>query len=542
MKLKSATIREFKRFKDLTIQELPASAKLVVLLGPNGCGKSSLFDAFQRKLKVEQFYGFGKDLRRYYQRATVKTEAETATVSLEFHGDYPLSQEALKKSLYTRSSYRHDPSLQEATIQKPGDVLDRHTVRRLIDMDQTVGNNYQRIIWQFVRHASTPGLTTEAVMEKTIGEVQKSMKHIFGDIAINELVSDDERGTFTFSKGDSKNLLYEHLSAGEKAGFDLLLDILVNRSAFDDSLFCIDEPEAHLNAKVQRSLLEELYRLIPENSQLWIATHSIGMVRAALDMYRTEGRDHVVFLDMGFDLEGVERDYDQQQKIIPSVPGHRFWRLHYLVALDDMAKLLAPETIVLCEGSDSKNESLDEACYNRIFAREFPQTRFVSVGGASNVEKRMRDLLPVLEQIVENTRVILFRDRDDSTPEEVTKRRLQDIPVRTMSRFRNIESMLLSDGVLERLCKRERQPEKLEVILKKRDDILNSHQKQRDIDDFKPAAQAVHQVAKKELELTQAGESKDAFMRDILSPLIDEGTSEYQTLKNDIFGNDSDSR
>ena len=54
MKLKSASIREFKRFKDLTIRSLPENAKLIVMLGPNGCGKSSLFDAFQRALKVNQ--------------------------------------------------------------------------------------------------------------------------------------------------------------------------------------------------------------------------------------------------------------------------------------------------------------------------------------------------------------------------------------------------------------------------------------------------------------------------------------------------------
>ncbi len=46
MKIKSVIARKFKRFADLEIVDLPESARLVVLAGPNGFGKSSLFDAF----------------------------------------------------------------------------------------------------------------------------------------------------------------------------------------------------------------------------------------------------------------------------------------------------------------------------------------------------------------------------------------------------------------------------------------------------------------------------------------------------------------
>ena len=212
----------------------------------------------------------------------------------------PTSESDLKKSLYVRSAYRHDPSFRETTIQQQGDVLDRHAVQRLIDTDQIVQNNYHRMIWRLLRQATTPGLTTDAIMEETIGDLQESMKLVFGDISVDALVSAEDTGTFTFTKGASKNFLYENLAAGEKAAFDLLLDIVVNKAKFDDSLYCIDEPEAHLNTGVQRTLLKELCRLMPENCQLWLATHSIGMVRAAQEM-RAEHAEQVIFLDMGFD-------------------------------------------------------------------------------------------------------------------------------------------------------------------------------------------------------------------------------------------------
>ena len=45
MRLKSITIKDFKRFTDLIVQRNPETARLIVLAGPNGCGKSSFFDA-----------------------------------------------------------------------------------------------------------------------------------------------------------------------------------------------------------------------------------------------------------------------------------------------------------------------------------------------------------------------------------------------------------------------------------------------------------------------------------------------------------------
>ena len=148
-----------------------------------------------------------------------------------------------KKSLYIRSAYRHDPSFQGTTIQQQPDVLDRHAVRRLIDTDQTVQNNYQRIIWRLLGKVTTLGLTTDGIMEETIGDLQRSMEIVFGDIRLDALVAAQETATFTFTKGKSRHFLYDNLSAGEKAAFDLLLDVVVNKVAFNDSLYCIDEPE-----------------------------------------------------------------------------------------------------------------------------------------------------------------------------------------------------------------------------------------------------------------------------------------------------------
>lgn len=46
MKISSIHLSNFKRFTDLAIDNIPDTSKLVLLIGSNGSGKSSLFDAF----------------------------------------------------------------------------------------------------------------------------------------------------------------------------------------------------------------------------------------------------------------------------------------------------------------------------------------------------------------------------------------------------------------------------------------------------------------------------------------------------------------
>jgi predicted ATP-dependent endonuclease of OLD family len=110
-------------------------------------------------------------------------------------------------------------------------------------------------------------------------------------------------GSFYFEKGASKYFHYKNLSAGEKSVFDLLLDMIIKSIYYPDAIFCIDEPEAHMHTRLQSKVLKELFNLTPANSQLWISTHSIGMLKQAEDLEKTIPGS-VVFLD--FD----NRDFD----------------------------------------------------------------------------------------------------------------------------------------------------------------------------------------------------------------------------------------
>ena len=74
---------------------------------------------------------------------------------------------------------------------------------------------------------------------------------------------------------------YKNLSGGEKAAFDLILDIHLKKKFFPDAIYCIDEIESHLHTGVQGTILKELFDILPNDSQLWVSTHSLGVLRAA---------------------------------------------------------------------------------------------------------------------------------------------------------------------------------------------------------------------------------------------------------------------
>ena len=109
----------------------------------------------------------------------------------------------------------------------------------------------------------------------------------------------------------------------------------------------------------------------------------------------------MTFLDFG------ERDFDKSQTIEPTVLDRAFWKRAYAVALDDLAALVAPSRVVICEGqlrtgSLVKNHSHDARCYERIFEGEFPETRFVSVGNAQEVSGDRRGLAEALRLLARN--------------------------------------------------------------------------------------------------------------------------------------------
>ena len=447
MRLKAVKINDFKRFTDLTIQNIPESARLIMMAGPNGCGKSSFFDALHtwHKWTSEKSQSWDQDY--HCKVGSTMRGGWNNDVVPEFHHSLPSNK---RKVFYVRSAYRNDPEFQIGQLQRTGDPLAEVRVNRMIDNDAAVSRNYQRLVSEGLEDLYERGeesTTFGKYRIESIGDIRCAILSLFPDLELNSLGNPLTDGTFRFTKGASQGFLYKNLSGGEKSAFDLVLDLVVAQKEYNDTIFCIDEPESHMNTRLQSGLLSVLYALIPENCQLMLATHSIGMMRRARDI-EAEQPGTVVFLDFG------DRDYDQPQLIEPRKPDRQFWKKAHQIALDDLAALVAPERVIICEGHPKterpvRNHSQDARCYERIFEAEFPETRFVSMGNDGEVSGDRHGLAQALLALVDGLDVVRLIDRDDRSTQEVSDAR--DDGVRVLSR-RNLESYLYDDDVLRTLA------------------------------------------------------------------------------------------
>lgn len=533
MRLKSFKVKNFRRFTDLTVRGIPETARLIILVGPNGCGKSSFFDALIAWRSSKHGHMLEEDYHdKHYEKGnSINTDRlGLSRFDIDF---FDLQSNRSKKSVYARSAYRNETEYQMRELSRLEDPLGNFRMKRMIDNDAAIAQNFQRLVSQSIEGLYEPkdgSMTLEDYKEEMFGSIRDALGDLFPDLTFDNLGNPLKDGTFRFTKGTSKGFPLKNLSGGEKAAFDLILDLIVARHSYDDTLYCIDEPESHLHTRLQAKLLSVLYNLIPDNCQLLLATHSIGMMREAWDIER-QNSGKVVFLDFG------NRNFDKEQIIEPRNPDRKFWREVYDTALGDLANHVAPERVIICEGHPVTKRPVsnywhDAKCYERIFENEFPETKFVSMGNDREVSSDRYGAAEMLQSLMGGLEVMRLIDRDDRSDEEIAE--LQKEGVRVLS-WRNLEFYLFHNEVLRALAEAENQPDKVNKLLARKREILKSNSCISS-DDLKRANGKIYLACKEILNLTQHGNNKNSFARDTLAPLIKPGMKVYKQLKRDIFG------
>ena len=164
-----------------------------------------------------------------------------------------------------------------------------------------------------------------------------------------------------------------------------------------------------MNTKIQRKLLIEINKLVPDNCQIWIATHSIGFMRALQD----ELNDESQVIEFKENNQWASRAYTLK----PMIKSRNNWKNLFSTALDDLTGLLSPKRIVYCEGrpdprADGSERGLDANVLNSIFGEQYTDTLFVSSGGNTELDQRSDIALSILSKVFSDIEILVLKDRD----------------------------------------------------------------------------------------------------------------------------------
>jgi len=518
VKLKTIRLKQFKRFDDLTIELGDNPKKIIALVGPNGCGKSSIFDAFEEKLKDSKNASrkqsnefFSKLLYSINPALRSNTYNKRNAISITEVNGLNFS----KTSFYIRSPYRFTSQLNISTIRSlPNIIDDQERPTSSIDLDSRLQENYERLLgiaWNEYQNGTKSG---EEIRAKLLTRINTIINGIV-DIKISNLGDViAKKGQLYFEKGNSSDFPYQNLSSGEKEVVDIIVDLVVKTPEYNDTIFCIDEPELHLNTAIQRKLLIEIDKLIPDNCQLWVATHSVGFLRALQD----DLSDKCSVLDFS------DKDYfDRPEIITPMVPTRNNWQRIFQTALEDLTGLLAPKRIVYCEGRPDPNPSglevgLDADIYNNIFSEKHNDTLFVSSGGGGAMAKSASLALKVLSKAFDDVELYLLKDRDTKTDTQMTDFLDEDATNRILKR-REIENYIFDKEILKKFT----QDNGIAFDETRYDGLVTNVE----TDDLKPVQQQIQACCSRTGNISK-------FKRD-LSIVVDETMTIFTELEGVIF-------
>jgi len=357
MKITKLELKNFKRFDDLTIDltSLAEPAKLVLLIGTNGSGKSSVFDALEFTNNLAKSdVKIGEPSKSDYYSKNKETRYQidmTFDNERSFHSDFFLIRDSQipNNGFYGRTSIRQIPKLTRTVIGKENLAFenDSDRPRIFIDRDNRFENDIEKITVSILADVFRKNTTTEQIKESYINPINRAFDNVF-DADDNTKVklisfsppSEGKTAEILFEKGSSQ-IPYDFLSSGEKEIFNILLNLLTRKEYFTDTIYFLDEIDLHLNTLLQKNLLKEITEnWIPDNCQLWTASHSLGFIE-----YANEAA-HAAIID--FD----SLNFDVPQIIIPS-PKNNFDVFEIAVNKDFLSKVFEDKKIIFSENTDT---------------------------------------------------------------------------------------------------------------------------------------------------------------------------------------------
>lgn len=453
----------YKRFQNLTIDLGQDPKRIVALIGPNGCGKSSVFDGFLYYMNSELLIGNKSRKNHEYHSMYQEFKPDWQGVMIELaEGQLQNSinerrKNAIGNTVFSfRSPYRYNSDLKIKESRATDKIsYNNYGASTTSDIDDKMDNNYRRLYVKYRKYLEETDCKPSEAKRKIIGDLNSALKrclsleiHSMGDI-------DAGKGTLYFIKEDHPSEFdYNVLSSGEKEVVDILLDLYLRQDDYSDSIFLIDEPELHINSAIQRKLLIEINTLIGQNCQIWIATHSIGFLRALQEELNDQSQ--VIYFP-------PDVKWASTNQVLKPIKKTRAKCMElFKTALDDLTGLISPRRIIYCEGkgkpgSQREELGLDAKAFNNIFSEKYPETLFVSSGGNTELDQRSEIALTILTKVFSDIEIFVLKDRDISSGVITTMNDRElylqnNLDNHRVLRRREIENYLFDKEVLKCYC------------------------------------------------------------------------------------------
>ena len=354
MNVKKLRLLNFRRFADLTVDlsSLEEAPRLILLIGANGSGKSSLFDAF------EYLSSSPKQDANVYVEYIKKDRAADTSVSCSLGGGFEITRSNTSQAVtmpgswntgsafYGRSSFRTIPELRDSRRGAIDIARDGDRPKRYIDRDTRFETDISKITRRVLEEVWGSEFDADTLKARFVDPINDALVRIFANGSETNLrlthmypALEGNPPDIRFRKGDFE-VHYDLLSSGEKEVFNILLNLFVRREHFTNAIYFIDELDVHLHTRLQYTLIKEVVeRWIPEYSQLWTASHSLGFIDYANDAVEAELVD---FDDLNF---------DQPQVLGPSPKSAHIFDI--AVPRDSALRVFPNRQLVLCENKDA---------------------------------------------------------------------------------------------------------------------------------------------------------------------------------------------
>jgi predicted ATPase len=485
MRITKLELQDYKCFEKLTLDHL---GDRVVLVGPNGCGKSAVLEAiaalkefistydpggintYFRQFPLAQTSGTGwpaetpLPVRANQPFASVSADVELNEAEVAISGGLPTATVAVRierTGMVTPISTNQniakvfgyfDPLSGIGVIDYigPNRVFPSRRITNLNLAELSLEQQRRERI-ELPRQQGTPpykfSSTKQFIISKQLedlshlqatGEQRDSLallreifEHFFGPkklLGYREWEGEMQVAVQTpFGEHD-----IDQLSSGEKELFSILVNLFRIRSL--PSVVLYDEPERHLNAGLESKIIPSLDKLQTKN-QVWIASHGIELI-GSVPMHE------IIALKREGGVSEPERFRDE-------VKTNRVRLFEMLGAKTGLQ--LASNRIVFVEGKDSH---ADKWILDKLASPRLPGVLFVASGPSTGVISAGTHASLLVQQASKDAAFLMILDRDyrdEASMSNLTKKLNNRAFIWTSH---EVENLLLAPDILLKILHR----------------------------------------------------------------------------------------